>query len=412
MEGKKAMKKSILVILFGLFLLASCVVYVPQGEDYVPPPVEERTYDSGPGSYPEQMDISYFYETLSPYGVWVYYSPYGYVWTPRHVSHRWRPYTYGRWVWTSFGWTWISYYDWGWIPFHYGRWGWAPQLGWYWVPGMVWAPAWVTWRWSDFYIGWAPLSPDIDFVAGVGVTFAHDLPSNYWIFIEGRYFQYDYLDRYVLPHERNITIIKYTVHKSNLVARNRQILNEGIAVDHVRRITRSEVSKYELEDARGPGQAKIEGGAVRLFRPTVMKNERAKPKSFLQKAEAEKRLPEIRTRDIEEKGVSIDSDRRLKEEQQKELRLLEQSQENDELELRRKVEDDKKLARTPSEKARIEKDFKARTQELKKKHQEEKSKISQRHQEEEKAAQKKVKKKEEKKEETKEKKKREISAIQ
>jgi hypothetical protein len=32
-----------------------------------------------------------------------------------------------------------------------------------WVPGTVWAPSWVTWSYSDRYVGWAPLPPSVVF---------------------------------------------------------------------------------------------------------------------------------------------------------------------------------------------------------------------------------------------------------
>lgn len=93
-------------------------------------------------------------ESLAPYGAWVEDRTLGYVWRPR-VWTGWAPYVDGRWVWTAWGWTWLSSEPWGWT-FHYGRWSWAPYWGWVWVPGTVWAPAWVSWHWGDGYVGWAP----------------------------------------------------------------------------------------------------------------------------------------------------------------------------------------------------------------------------------------------------------------
>jgi hypothetical protein len=390
------MKKNLWIMLFGLLFITSCFVYVPYGGKEGPPPRErERTYDQDYRDYPAEMDISYFYDYLSPHGIWISYSPYGYVWVPRHVSWRWRPYTNGRWIWTDDGWTWASYDEWGWIPFHYGRWGWDRRLGWFWVPGTIWGPAWVTWRWSNLYIGWAPLPPDVDFALGVGISgLPYDLPGNFWIFIEGHYFQYDYLDRYVLPYERNTTIIRYTVNKANLSVRNRRVINEGVDIDHVRKVTRSDVSRYILEEVRRPQETRISGNVVRIYRPSIKKDEAAKPKTIWPKEEAADKLPEVRTKD-EEKRISPDESKvRLKQEQHKEIRLLEQSQQKENAELRRKLEDEKKLASSEAEKQKIEKDYEVKSKELQKQHEEEKSKIAERHQEEEKVVKKKPKKKE------------------
>jgi len=393
------MKKEKIILLLVLACLcvwlSSCIIYVPH-EEY--PPAERERYPEreavrrGPA-----MDLAYFYDYLSPYGSWVFHASYGYVWIPHRVSHKWRPYTYGRWVWTSYGWTWLSYYPWGWITFHYGRWGWHHRLGWFWVPGTVWAPAWVTWRWGSLYIGWAPLPPDIEFVVGVGFrTFPDELPHHYWVFVEGRYFQYDYLDRYVLPLERNRTVIRFTVAKANLVDRNRQVYNPGVDVDHIRRVTRSDVSRYELEDSSSPDRERVSGRVVRVYRPQLRANEQAKPKSYLSEEEAETKLPELRLRVIETPGRTEPPDRWLKEEHEKELRLLEQSQQKEEEELRRRLEDEKRLASDPASKEKVEKDYSLKAKELKKEHEEEKAKILERHREEEKVVKKKVKKKEEK----------------
>jgi Family of unknown function (DUF6600) len=395
------MKRNVLAVLLGLLFLAGCVIYVPyEGEEGPPPPRapgEEKTYERGYEAYPSDMDFNDFYEYLSPYGVWVYYPPYNYVWIPRNVGHYWRPYTHGRWAWTSYGWTWVSYHEWGWAPFHYGRWGRDNRLGWFWVPGTIWAPAWVSWRWGSYYIGWCPLPPGIEFVAGVGIgPLPDDFPDDYWTFIEGRYFQYDYLDRYVLPWERNRSLTRVTVHKANLSVRNRQMINEGVDVDQVSYLTRSEISRYELEEAQRPGQNEISGDSVRIYRPAVKKNELAKPKTFLEKGEADEKVPEIRRGDLEGKLPPEQLERRLREEQDKEMRLLEQSQEKDEVELRKKAEDEEKLAGSPAEKEKIRKEVEVRTSELKKAHAQEKARITERHKEEEKAVKGEVKKKEKK----------------
>ena len=44
-------------------------------------------------------------------------------------------------------------------------------LGWAWVPGYNWGPAWVCWRHAEGegYCGWAPLPPGARFEAGVGL---------------------------------------------------------------------------------------------------------------------------------------------------------------------------------------------------------------------------------------------------
>ncbi|MDP4722284.1 MAG: hypothetical protein NWS48_13755, partial [Akkermansiaceae bacterium] len=106
-------------------------------------------------------DFDNFYEPLANYGSWFNTSDYGYVYQPTVVNDSsWRPYTRGRWAFTDQGWTWVSDEPFGWACYHYGRWVPLQNYGWVWVPGSEWAPAWVTWRESPGYVGWAPLPPE------------------------------------------------------------------------------------------------------------------------------------------------------------------------------------------------------------------------------------------------------------
>ena len=90
-----------------------------------------------------QISFQTFYNELDPYGQWIEDYDYGYMWIP-HVNRDFHPYaTNGYWTMTNYGNTWVSDYSWGWAPFHYGRWTYDNFLGWAWIPGYEWAPAWV-----------------------------------------------------------------------------------------------------------------------------------------------------------------------------------------------------------------------------------------------------------------------------
>ena len=126
----------------------------------LPLPAADRLGFGGSAAAQESIDIDTFYDELAPYGQWVWHPRYGYVWLPETVSDNWRPYTVGRWTYTDeYGWYWDSNEPFAWAVYHYGRWGYDPDYGWFWVPGDTWAPAWVQWRYSDDYVGWAPIGP-------------------------------------------------------------------------------------------------------------------------------------------------------------------------------------------------------------------------------------------------------------
>ncbi|HEY3250744.1 MAG TPA: DUF6600 domain-containing protein, partial [Ignavibacteria bacterium] len=59
------------------------------------------------------------------------------------------PYSNGQWLYTDAGWYFQAATPYEEVVHHYGRWMYSPALGWVWVPGRVWSPAWVDWREND-----------------------------------------------------------------------------------------------------------------------------------------------------------------------------------------------------------------------------------------------------------------------
>ncbi len=112
-------------------------------------------YGAKSGRYLDRS-LAYYEDELSRHGSWVNIGTYGWAWRPT-VAAGWRPYYHGQWGQGRNGHlTWVSYEPWGWVPYHYGRWSHDPYYGWFWVPGIGYAPAWVYWWYGSNYIGWAP----------------------------------------------------------------------------------------------------------------------------------------------------------------------------------------------------------------------------------------------------------------
>jgi len=166
------------------------------------------------------VTFSYFYESLLPYGDWVDVDHYGYCWAPRGVTPDWRPYIDGYWTYTDAGWTWVSYEDFGSITYHYGRWVRLEDVGWVWKPDYRWGPAWVSWRQSDRYMGWAPLPPDVayneDNGVGVWVDRDYDIGPSAYAFCETRYFGAPAIRNVIVPVQRNVDILDVTVNITNI----------------------------------------------------------------------------------------------------------------------------------------------------------------------------------------------------
>lgn len=380
-------------LFFFLLFAASCVIYVPYPVEE-PPPSQEETYKEPPPEPISRYDTSFFYEYLSSHGRWFSHPSYGYVWTPRVHLYKWRPYTYGRWTWTDYGWTWASHFEWGWAPFHYGRWGWTQSLGWFWVPENRWGPAWVTWRKSNLYVGWAPIPPGA--VRGWSVriqSLPYSLDHSYWIFVEGSYFFEPRLNRYILPVERNQNLVKFTVRKTDIIRQGNRVINKGIDVNVLERITQRKITKHKLQKTSDPGGTKVKVDKVELFKPKVKENETAAPKNVIRKKEVEKEIPQSPVGRLEKRAPSEKEEKILGEIHKRQMKLLERSQEK-ELERLKKEWQEKKEELKGEEKKEIGKKYKKELEKLKKLHQNEKEKLKERLQKEEKKLEKKkVKKK-------------------
>jgi len=222
------------------------------------------------GIPPSGAPASYqtFYDNLAPYGQWIEHPVHGYVWIP-NVAPGFVPYsTNGNWVSTEYGWTWASNYEWGWATFHYGRWDYDATYGWLWVPGNVWSPAWVTWRRSPGYYGWAPLGPGIEVNTALGTTYV--VPAERWTFLQERYMGYPSIYEYYAPYSSNIEIYgRSTLINHTYVDRvGGYTYISGPEVVEVQRISGRPVTRVEIVERSTPGHAYSNGG-MSIYRPRV-----------------------------------------------------------------------------------------------------------------------------------------------
>lgn len=174
--------------------------YAYNNTDNNNPPVynnedNQNSADMNPDNQPAPTYQS-FHDQLSPYGRWVSVAGYGNVWQPGGVTADFSPYvTAGHWVYTEYGWTWVSDYAWGGATFHYGRWFRDAAYGWLWAPGYQWAPAWVAWGSCGGYYCWAPLAP------GFGFGYYHPAFA-YWNFVPRGYIGYGRIGNYLVDRGR------------------------------------------------------------------------------------------------------------------------------------------------------------------------------------------------------------------
>jgi hypothetical protein len=217
----------------------------------------------------QTISIQTFYNQLSPYGDWIYSGDYGYVWRPYFESPEdFRPYSSaGNWVYTTYGWTWVSDYDWGWATFHYGRWDFDNYLGWLWIPGYEWAPAWVSWGSYNNYWGWAPLGPNMyaDYSSN------WEAPNMWWTFVPRNQFCSSGWNSYIYDRPVQITNITHitNVYVDNHNYHNNNSWYHGPRVSDVEKYNRKRVKTIEVVDNQRPGNSGVRNNRLEVYRPTV-----------------------------------------------------------------------------------------------------------------------------------------------
>jgi hypothetical protein len=238
------------------------------------------------------VSFQVFYDELSPYGHWTRHPTLGYVWLPMDDPD-FLPYSsHGHWVWTDYGWTWVSEYPWGWAPFHYGRWDYDPAYGWFWLPDNIWGPAWVVWREYPGYYGWAPLRPGIGITIVIGGGYIP--PEPWWTFCHRKYFGRRDMRDHFEPRKKfgqiksgESRIIDNTFKGS----RGNQVFLTGPGRDIVQTETGEPVEHVTIESNNKPGES-LKNNTWTVYHPEIERTPATKPepvpKSVMTRDDVEK----------------------------------------------------------------------------------------------------------------------------
>jgi hypothetical protein len=228
-------------------------------------------------------DSSFFYDDLAPYGAWVDVPDYGQAWQPtvETIDFEWRPYLdHGQWVDSDSGWYWQSDYSWGWAVFHYGRWVKEVPLGWVWVPDKTWAPAWVAWRSTGSYFGWAPLPPGVSLNVLGQLTFRGHLlgagfafPPSSFAFVSANNFLDRNLPRRAVPPARAAAIFAGSSAVENYSVVNNKIINGGISRDAVADAVHKTIQTAAIRSVSSPAAVAgvLDRATLAVYQPAPSK---------------------------------------------------------------------------------------------------------------------------------------------
>lgn len=210
------------------------------------------------------VSVSGFQGALAPYGTWVTVGRYGNCWRPSRVGRGWLPYSNGRWLYTDYGWTWVSYDPWGDIACHYGTWDYDPAYGWVWVPGYVWGPAWVTWCSTDDFIGWAPLSPGFAFTTSGYFGRAFVDPASSYVFVPTRSFAGVNASTVRVSPTQNATLLRSGTKTTRFSVANGVVRAGGPDPKRIERVTHRAIRPTSLARACGRPESTRRGARESL----------------------------------------------------------------------------------------------------------------------------------------------------
>ena len=231
------------------------------GAQPAPPPATADTTEIATQPPTVALTEDDFDNSLTPYGNWVEVEGYGRCWRPTATFYdtAWQPYSdHGHWIYTDAGWYWASDYAWG-ATFHYGRWFHHDRFGWCWYPDTVWAPSWVTWRYSDDYCGWAPLPPGAVYREGVGIFyngmavgagFDFGLAVNFFTFVPTRDFCDPHPSRFRVAPLQVTQIYNRTtvINNFGVNSHDRTFVNSGIPPQRITAVTHAEIHPIAIRE--------------------------------------------------------------------------------------------------------------------------------------------------------------------
>jgi hypothetical protein len=181
------------------------------------------------------------------------------------IDADWCPYLdRGQWVDSDTGWYWLSDYTWGWAVFHYGRWEREPRFGWVWVPGHVWSPAWVAWRSTGDYYGWAPLPPGASVLGA-----ANSVTTSSFVFVPANHFLSRELKGKVVPPARATSLFAKSTLLKNYGWANSKVVSGGVSREEVAAVLGKTLKPVKLRSVSSPEAVAevVDRSSLPVYRP-------------------------------------------------------------------------------------------------------------------------------------------------
>jgi hypothetical protein len=203
------------------------------------------------------------------------------------VAPVYTPYVNGQWINTDAGWYFKAPTPAEEIVHHYGRWVDSPADGWLWVPGRVWAPAWVDWMENETDIAWAPVPPSAYIVNNNIIVPL--IEKEQYVVVEKKHFMQPQLYKYMYNENKNKIMIQEMTKTGGIMVKNKTVINKGPEVIDIEKYWGNKIDVVKINKVKIKNDAKYSDNEFYIYAPDFMKiknsdNIRAaffKPKTFI-----------------------------------------------------------------------------------------------------------------------------------
>jgi len=240
-------------------------------------------------------------------------------------NQEYTPYTNGQWVYTDAGWYFRANTPQEEITSHYGRWTQDPNLGWVWLPGKVWSPAWVEWRENDDYAAWAPVPPGT-YIQNNAVNVIV-LNENRFTIVEKKHFiepsVYKY--RYQYVENKNKIMIKEMIKTDGVMIKNKTVINKGPEISAIEKSSGKKIVQVKIKKTGKKDEAKYTDDAISFYTPefktvTEIKNEPvSKPEKLVSYKDA-KKITKKEKEELKDKDKTLKKEEKELKKEEKEKR--------------------------------------------------------------------------------------------
>jgi hypothetical protein len=247
------------------------------------------------------------------------------VQTPVYV-----PYTNGQWINTDAGWYFKAPTPEEETVSHYGRWVNSPTAGWLWVPGRVWAPAWVDWKQNDDYVSWAPLPPSV--YINNGTMSAPLIDDNNYVIVNRKYFLEPTVYRYnnVYYDNGNKILVSDLTRTDGIIIYNNTVINRGPDVNIIQTIYGRNIDLVKIQHVRNFNDVRYSDREYFVYRPDFKKYKSKDNKYFkLNEPKSYKKYDEWKVRKNDEKDYKKEAKEIRKENKQVEKEIRKENKHND-----------------------------------------------------------------------------------